>query len=299
VAVARLAARRHGVVTTRQLAACGIVGPMVTARVRRGNLHPIHRGVYAVGHDALTQTASFAAAVLACGAGAVLSHHAAAVHLGLLAGLDGRLPEVIVPRAGGRRLDGVRAHRSALNPGDVWTRDAIRVTSPARTSLDLAATTAAKALRRTLRQAQAEQRVNVRQLLDVLHRHPHHRGAAKLRAAIADGPAPTRSDHEDLVLDLIDRAGIRRPELNPRLRVGGRTILPDMLWREERLALECDSRRWHGDPLTLQDDADKQAILEAHGYRVLRVTWRQAAGDPQQTLARLRVSGARSGSRRA
>ena len=269
---------------------------MVTDRVRRGRLHPVHRGVYAVGHDALTQTGSFLAAVLACGAGAVLSHRAAAVHLGLIPADDddARAPEVIVARSGGRTIPAIHVHRARLDPRDVWTRDAVRVTSPARTILDLAATTGAGALRRIARQAQAEQRVNVRQLLDVLERHPRRRGAARLRALIADGPAPTRSDHEDLVLDLVERAGIPRPEINPRLRLDGRTILPDMLWRGERLAVECDSRRWHSDPLTIRDDADKQAILEAHGYRVIRITWQQALRRPRQTVARL--SAGRSGS---
>jgi predicted transcriptional regulator of viral defense system len=293
VLVARLAARQRGMVTTWQLLACGLTHNAIATRVRRGQLHRVYRGVYAVGHDALTQTASFVAAVLACGAQATLAHHAAAAHLVMLE-YDGRDPDVIVPRGGGRRIDGIRAHRSRLDRRDVWIRDGIRVTSPARTILDLAATTHPKPLRRLARQAQAEQRVNVRQLLDVLDRNPHHRGAARLRATIADGPAPTRSDHEDLVLDLLDRAGIERPELNPRMRLDDRPISPDMLWRADRLVVECDSRRWHSDPLTQQDDADKQAILEAHGYRVVRITWQQALQRPSQTLARL--SGGGSGS---
>jgi predicted transcriptional regulator of viral defense system len=281
------AARQHGIVTARQLAAWGFSRNAIAVRVRRGHLHPIHRGVYAVGHDALTQAASFTAAVLACGAGAVLSHHSAAVHHGMLTS-DGRDPDVTVPRAGGRKVAGIRVHRGRLDPRDVWTRDGIRVTDPARTTFDLAATMSAHRLRRTARQAQAEQRVNVHRLVDVLNRNPGHRGAATLRALIADGPTPTRSDHEDLVLGLIDRAGIDRPEINTKLRLDGRTIEPDLLWREERLVIECDSRRWHSDPLTRENDADKQAILEAHGYLVLRITWKQGIKHPQQTLARIR-----------
>jgi predicted transcriptional regulator of viral defense system len=295
--VAVLAARRRGIVTRRQLVACGMTDRMIAVRVRRGWLHPVHRGVYAVGHAALTETASFVAAVLACGASATLGFHAAAAHLQML-DHDGRDPDVIVPRNGGRKIDGIRVHRTRLDRRDVWIRDGIRVTSPARTILDLAATMHHKPLRRLARQAQAEERVNVGQLLDVVERHPRHRGAAKLRAVIADGPAPTRSDHEDLVLDLLDRAGIERPELNPRLRLDDRRMSPDMLWPEHKLAIECDSRRWHSDPLTVQNDADKQAILEAHGFRVLRITWQQAVGRPRQTLARVKtaLSGARSGS---
>jgi hypothetical protein len=285
-----VAAQQNGIVTSRDLARLGITGRMVTVRVERGNLHPVFRGVYAAGHDALTRTACLTAAVLACGDGSVLSHHSAAGHLGLLPWRGDRRPEVIVPRSGGRKIEGIHVHRSQLDPRDVWTRSSIRVTSPARTILDVAATKPFKPLRRMIRQALAEQKVNVRQLLDILRRYPRHRGASGLRAVIADGPAPTRSDLEDLALDLLDSAGIERPEVNPRLSLEGRHIRPDLLFREQCLAIELDSRRWHDDPLTQQDDADKQAILEAHGYRVLRITWRQIVDHPQQTLRRIRAA---------
>ena len=122
------------------------------------------------------------------------------------------------------------------------------VTSPARTLLDLAAVLSPEALRRAARQAQAERRVNVRQLREIVTRANGHRGVGALRAIVADGPAPTRSDLEDVVLDLLDDAGIERPEINAPLRLDGRTIIPDFLWRERRLAIEADSRRWHDAP---------------------------------------------------
>ncbi len=124
--------------------------------------------------------------------------------------------------------------------------------------------------------------------------HPVYRGvysgAGALRAVIADGPAPTRSDLEDLVLDLLDAGGIQRPELNAPLRLEGITIIPDCIWRERRVAIEADSTRWHEHKLTREHDADKQAILEANGWRVLRVDWQQAMVRPQQTLARIRAA---------
>ena len=182
--VARLAAEQDGVIATRQLRACGLSARAIAVRVRRGNLHRVVRGVYAVGHRALTTNGLFTAGVLACGDDAVLSDHAAAAYHAMLAWTR-RDVEVIVPRSAGRAIDGVRAHRRRLDPRDVWHRGTIRVTSPARTILDLAATRPAKPLRRLVRQAQAERTVNVRQLLDVLQRNPRHRGAARLRAVIA------------------------------------------------------------------------------------------------------------------
>lgn len=284
---ARWATAQHGVVATRQLARCGLDGGAIANRVQRGQLHPVFRGVYAVGHLALTCTGHFAAAVLACGDEATLSDYAAAAHLALRRWDEDRRPEVTVPRAGGRKIAGIRVHRRRLDPRDVWTREGIRVTSAARTILDLAATMAPTELRRMVRRAQAERRVNVRQLLDVLARHGGHRGAAKLRAVIADGPTPTRSVLEDHVLDLIEHAGIERPELNRRMTLEGQRVEPDMLWRRQRVIVECDGRRWHSGRLAQEDDAARQALLEAHGYVVLRITWEQAVHRPQQTVARI------------
>jgi hypothetical protein len=173
----------------------------------------------------------------------------------------------------------------------VWTRSRLRVTSPARTLLDIAADCSEHELRRTVRRAQVESHANVRQILDVLSRGAGERGAAALRAAIAGGPAPTRSDLEDIVLELIDRATTERPEINATICLEGRApIKPDFLWRARGLIIEADGAAWHDDPLTRELDAERQAALEAAGYRILRITWKQAIHHPQQTIARIRAA---------
>jgi very-short-patch-repair endonuclease len=130
-------------------------------------------------------------------------------------------------------------------------------------------------------------------LLDVgggpLRANGHH-GAERLRAVVADGRAPTRSDLEDLLLDLLDKAKIERPEINAPLRLGIETITPDYLWRAQRVAVEADSVTWHEHKLTREHDADKQAQLEAAGLRVVRITYRQITRSPQQTLDRIRAA---------
>lgn len=113
---------------------------------------------------------------------------------------------------------------------------------------------------------------------------------ARLRRLIADGYVPTRSELEDRALDLILQAAFPKPEINPRLEFDGQPIRPDMFFRELGVVIELDGARWHDDPLTRQDDADKQAILEAHGLRVLGITWRQLVDHPRQTIARIRAA---------
>ena len=283
----QLAGAQNGVVSTRQLAACGIDSDSITVRVRRGQLHRIHRGVYAVGIPVLSTRGELTAAALACGDGAALARRAAAAWWEMLA-WNPPAVDVIVPRGAGRRRAGIRPRFPRVDPRDVWRRDGILVTSPARTALDLAAELTPRALRRMLRQSLAEGRVSVPQLADVLDRHPRHPGAKQLRAIVTDGHVPTRSELEDRALDLLERAGVERPAVNAELRLGGRRIRPDLLWRHQRLVVELDGGAWHGNAVARQDDADRQAILEAHGFRVLRVTWRQLVDRPSQTLARLR-----------
>ena len=287
--VSRAAADRDGVLSTYELRACGLDDHAIARRVRDGRLHRLYRGVYAVGHRGLTLRGRFRAAVLACGEQAVLSHFAAAVFWGFWR-FDERGVIDVTIGSGTRDIDGIRVHRSRTLERDVWVRHGIRVTSPARTLLDLAAVLPEKTLRRMARRAQAQRAVSIESILELLGRANGHHGAERLRAVIADGPAPTRSDLEDILLDLLDGAKIERPEINAPLRFGGETITPDYLWRAQRVAIEADSVTWHDHKLTREHDADKQAQLEAAGLRVLRITYRQITRSPQQTLARIRAA---------
>lgn len=292
VRVAAIARDQHGQVSIRQLRAAGLSDNAVSRRVRRGHLHRRHRGVYSVGHDGLTLQARFIAAVLACD-GSVLSHHSAAAHLGLLR-WEERDPEVTVSMSRPRRVDGVRVHRArSLERRDIIRHDGIWVTSPARTILDLAADKPRKALRRMIRQAQVEHRVNVRQLLEMLARANGHRGVGALRDAAADGATPTSSELEDVVLDLVLQVTSERPEINVPLRLDGERIVPDFLWRRQMLVIEADGRRYHDNAIARTNDARRQAILEAHGLYVLRITWAQAVRNPEQTRSRIAAALAR------
>jgi hypothetical protein len=288
--VARFAAERDGVISLAQLRACGVDRHGIALRARTGRLHRLHRGVYAVGHTGVSLRGRFRAAVLACPPGTALSHYSAAAFWGFLA-WEERLIEVTLRASGTRRINGVRVHSSrSLSDWDVFSRDDLLVTSVERTLLDLAAVLPERALRRAARQAQAHRLVAVRHILEICDRCNGHPGVAKLRGVVADGPTATRSVLEDDLLDLLDGAGIERPETNATLRCGGRTIIPDYLWRDRRLAIEADSVTWHEHKLVRENDADKQAILEANGYRVLRITREQTRRQPHQTLQRVRAA---------
>ena len=245
--------------------------------------------VYAVGHTNLKLEGRFLAAVKACGPTAVLSHFSAAA-LYELVRWDHRHPEVTTKND--RIHQGIRAHRSSmLEVQDTTRHKGIPVTTPARTLVDLASALPYKPLRRAVREAQRNL-TTIRQIIDTLDRLGPRRGSANLTKILTSGHAPTRSELEDAVLDLLLNAGFQRPDVNQPLTLNGHTVIPDFRWPNQRLIIEADGAAYHDDRLTREDDAERQAILEAHGERVLRVTWAQAIAQRTQTLKRIRAAGA-------
>jgi very-short-patch-repair endonuclease len=206
---------------------------------------------------------------------------------------EDQLPEVTVVGAGTRVHLGIRVHRTAeLDPRDRRRHQGIPVTSPARTLSDLAARWDGRPLRSAVRRAQGTHRVNVREICEVIARLGPRRGSGRLVKVMAEGPAPTRSVLEDVVLDLILAGGLARPDVNKPMCIDGRRVVPDFRWPQQRLIVEADGGSWHRGSIAECDDAERQALLEAHGERVLRITWAQALTRPTQTLQRLRAAGA-------
>ena len=184
--------------------------------------------------------------------------------------MEDHLPHVTVP--GNRRVPGIRVHRSSLDPQDVTRHKGIPVTTPARTLIDLAAIVNERGLRHAVRRAQGHRRISLPHLLRTLDRLGPRRGTTTLRRIIATGPAPTRSVLEDVLLDLLLAAGFEHPDVNKPIVIDGRRVVPDFRWPQHRLILEADGPGWHDRSL----DAERQALLEAHGERVVRLTWEQA-----------------------
>ncbi len=292
--VADVASDEWGVLAIDELRACGLSRFAVARRAERGVLHRLHRGVYAVGHTSITKEGRWLAAVKACGQDAVLSHYSAAAIWGFVA-WDERRPEVTVPGPGVRARDGIRVHQSACMERRDWLiHDGIRVTSPARTLLDLASQLNHPALRRAVREALGQRRVSIRQLVEILARTGPRRGSRKLARIVADGHVPTRTVLEDVVHDVIVAGGFEPPDVNKPITIQGRRVVPDFRWPEQRIVVEADGSQWHDHKLAREDDAERQALLEASGEHVIRVRWDQAVMKPGQTQARFAVAGAPS-----
>jgi hypothetical protein len=291
IAVARRAAAEWGVLSFEELLQCGLSRGEVKTRSAAGHLHPKHRGVYAVGHPMLTLEGSFLAAVKACGRAARLSHFAAGALYGFVE-WDFRDVEVTVEGRGTRAHQGIRIHStSCFDVLDLRIHKGIPVTSPARTLVDLAAVVDFYPLRSAVRRALSLNLVTGAELVATMQRLGSRRGMRKLMKIVTTA-VPTRSEFEDLVHDLILSGGIANPDVNVPLRVDGRSVIPDFRWPEQRLVVEADSSKWHDNPVARAEDAERRALLEAAGERVLSVTYAQTVARRRETLARIIDAGA-------
>lgn len=288
----RLASESENVLDLGELRSCGFTCNSVAARVRRGWITRIHQGVYAIGQSELSQIGRFIAAVKACGSDAALSHSSCAVFW-QMAEWEDRPIDVTVASAHARCHQGVRAHRSKLvGRRDVRFRSGIWVVSPEWALLGLASQVGEETLKAAIRRGFARELVSVRSLAAVLGRAGPVRGSRKFARILSQGYRPARTVLEDVVLDLIVDGGFEVPEVNRRLVVDGRPLYPDFRWPEQRLIVEADSRMWHDDPISRANDAERQAILEADGERLVHVTFEQATAGRAQTLERIGQAGA-------
>jgi very-short-patch-repair endonuclease/predicted transcriptional regulator of viral defense system len=277
--LAVIAAKQHGVVTRAQLLAAGFGPDAVTSWLRAGRLYKLHRGVFSVGYLSPSPYAPMMAAVLACGPRSAISHASAAT-LWEIAGCAPNRVEVTTTDKRSHR--GIAVHWTRrLTSDDITTRHNIPVTTLARTLVDLASTLDARALARALNEARIKHRLRDATLQRTLAALPTRKGSARLRVLLEPNDAPTRSALEDRFLELVARHGLPRPEVNQS--VGGYEV--DMLWREARLIVELDGRRYHH--TRFEEDRERDSELTAAGYRVMRITWRRVVESPAREAARL------------
>ena len=268
--IGALASRQHGVVSLQQLRELGLTRHRIEARVEAKRLYRLHRGVYAVGHEALTPRSHFIAAVYACGPGSLLSHRAAGALQGLL---DSTGVIEVTAKRGCKPKPGVVVHRSRhVHPDDRAQVDGIPTTSVARTLVDLADVLNERQLTRAVRQAELLKVFDLRAIEAALERSPGRRGRHRLkRVLVAYRPEPhlLRSRAERRLKRLCERHHLPQPQFNAQ--VAGYEV--DVYWPQARLALEFDGAETHQTRFAFHEDRRRDRVLATEGIQVARVTW--------------------------
>src|SRR3954466_10603179 len=180
--ISRLADEQHGVVGRWQLLREGWSEEEIDRRLRKGRLHQLHGGVYAVGHRVVSREGRWIAAVLAAGPDAVLSHWSAAA-LWMVRPNERSLIDATTPHKS-RSWDGIRRHHKALPADEVTVEEGIPVTTVPRTIFDLAGTEPVEVVESLIREMEFNQLRDPLSLWGLVKRYPRRRGVARLRLAL-------------------------------------------------------------------------------------------------------------------
>lgn len=289
-----LAARQHGVVSRQQLEALGMSRAARRHRMKRGRLHPVMRGVYAVGRPELTRHGRWMAAVLYCigrDRSAGLSHRSAGALWGIAAEEPGKI-ELSVQSSSRPRAPGIRAHRRRLRSADLTAHVGIPVTVPVRTLVDLATVLSAAALERAVNEADRLDLIDPEALRGALGQHRGERGVATLRTLLdAQTFRMTDSELERRFLGIVDGLGLGRPQTQVFLN-GFRV---DFFWPDLGLVVECDGLRYHRTPAQQARALLRDQAHVAAGLVPLRFSHAQVYRRPEQVREALRAAVLRRG----
>lgn len=282
--LADLAGRQYGVVSIRQLRRLGFSQDTIKREAAVGRLHPLHHGVYAVGHTDLSAYSECLAAGLGGGPGALLSHYSAAWLWGLSKASP--VPVHVTGPVARRHRSSIRQHRSrTLTDDDRALERGIPVTSVARTALDLAPLLRFDRMKRLLKRSEELKAFDLPAFESVLARNKGHRGRRPLRRALAtyEPPRFTRSGLEEYFLHLVEQAGLPQPV--PAYNVAGHEL--DVYWPEHRFAVELDVFETHGTRESFEEDRLRDEDLGLAGIEVRRVTGHRLEREPQRVIERI------------
>ena len=280
-----LVRQQHGVITRSQLLDLGFSAKAIKHRIETGRLHPVWRGVYAVGRRQLTQRGIWMAAVLTCGDGAALSHGCAGALQAIRPVVRGPI-HVSVPGRSHRHPSGIVVHRRPwLRQEHVVERHGIPVICPVFTLIDLATFLEPDQLERAVNDADKRDLIKVDALRAALDELPPRQGTAALRELL-DRPTFTLTDSEleRLMLPIAQRAGLTKP-LTQQYVNGFRV---DFYWPDLGLIVETDGLRYHRTPFEQERDHERDQAHAAAGLTTLRFTHSQVAHRPAYVEERLR-----------
>lgn len=285
--ISQIATKQGGPISREQLLELDVTKPTIKSWLRSRRLHSRYRGVYLLGHEAITPKGVVMAAVLAYGDEAVLGYRSASDWRGFYR-TSRRAVDVIVPGRSKAKQDGIDLHLvRSLDPRDVTEHEGVPITTVPRTLLDLAEVLYPRQLKRAVEEADRMELFDLNAMDELLARSPGRHGLKPLRSLLADFEYDplTRSEFEALFFDFCIEYDLPRPAMN--VPIAG--CVADAHWPGTNLVVELDGYGFHRHRAAFETDREKTAVLEDAGYRVLRVTYRQLTREPATLARRIRM----------
>jgi hypothetical protein len=166
-----------------------------------------------------------------------------------------------------------------LFPADVTTYEAIPITTPARTVIDIASICPPEKVEEAFDDALRRRMISIPRMrwrLAEIEGDGGRRGVSFVRALIAaraEGIAP-QSVFETRLLRAMAEAGLPKPICQYEIRDGaGHAAIVDFAFSAEKVAVEADGYQWHTGRIRWQHDLTRRNLLSSLGWRVIHITW--------------------------
>lgn len=285
---ASVASQQHGLLHRSDLKALGVSDQAIQRRVARGIL--VRRGptVFTFAGTPTYPRQRLLEAVFAVGNDALLSHDSAAFEWGLIQ-REPRICHVAIGRWNRTHHASLAVHESLdLESSDYTVLDGIPVTKPARTVVDLGATSpwlVERALSSGLRNELFAPRD-----VDLFVKRVAKRGRSgvgvvrPLLQMHQDVSGRTESLLEDRFLRVLFDRGIELPAAQFEVHDDDHRFVcrADFAYADRQLLIELDGRSYHSDTKAFQRDREKQNRTQTLGWTTLRFTWFDVHREPDR-----------------
>lgn len=286
-----LAMQQGGVITREQALDLGVTPNQIKWRIASGRWTVVKRSVYRLA--APRDRRDLMRTVLVTWPGAAISHESAAEVHGLPF-VEARDSRIVVSHHSRttHEYPGFEVRRTHdLDGWHVTEHGGVRLTTIARTVVDLAADRSVRHMGAIVDRLVSDEALEILELEAVLGSTGRRGkpGTRTMRQVLETRIGP---DHPGSVLErrgrrLISDAGLPLPVSEyPIPWTTARRF--DDAYPEQRIAIEWDSRRFHGQMSSFEADRVRDRDAAVHGWVVLRYTWVDVNRHPERVVSALR-----------
>ena len=286
-----LAARQASAFSRQQALALGATDPMIARRLRSERWVRVHPGVYVLAGSPPSWLRDVWCAFLAVGPAATVTHETA-LRLHGVERVPPRPMTLTVRHGSHARIPGIVVHQiDDLRPEHVTSALGLPVSRVERAVVEVAATLGERHLGDVVDDVMWSRRAGLPRLSGCLREvaRPGKPGVAKLARVLdarSDGPVPPQSVLERCLFGGLAAGGLPAPARQVPLPGRGRIEgLVDAAYRDARLIVEADGRRWHTRIRDLKRDHVRDAEAARAGWETLRFVYEQLVHEPDEVCA--------------
>lgn len=287
-----LALQQGGAITRTQALDVGLTAKQIRGRVGSGRWSVIRRGVYQLVQP--RDRRDLMSTVLMTWPGAVVSHESAAnVHGFPFVELNETRVILSHHTRTTHDFPGVEVRRTHdLDGWHVTTVDGLRVTTVARTVIDLAVGRSVKHMAAIVDRLVSDEAVELIEL-DAVLRATGRRGKPGTTTMRKVLEARIGDDFPGSVLErrgrkLLREAGLPIPRSEYPIPWSIDRFFDDA-YPDRKIAIEWDSRRFHGQMSSFEADRTRDRDAAVHGWVVLRFTWADVHERPARVVETVRM----------